>query len=279
MCGGPFAQQRALDQHLRVGMPRPAEDERRCALLHDPSRKHDRDPIGERGDDAQVVRDQQNREAALAPFAVDQPQDLELDGDIQCGGRLVGDQDLRIPAESGGDQYALRHSAGELEGVVPRAVLRLRDADLAEQLDDPPARVPPAHPEMQPQRLGNLRPRGRGRVEHALGLLEEHGGAPAPDRVQLALGLRQHGVAAEPHRAVRHLEAPRQQPHQRERGQALAATGLPDEGEHLPGGDLERYVLDERPELPMAHAQVFHRQRGSRVTRGVASRGGTRVRG
>ena len=243
-------------------MSRLLEDLPYRALLHDPSREHDGDAIGQRGDDAQIVRDQQHREAALAPFTVQQLEDLDLDGHVQRRGRFVGDQHVRVPAESGGDHHALRHAAGELEGVAPRAILRLRDADLAQQLDDPLPRSAPIHPEMQPQRLRNLGSGGCGRVEHDLRLLKEHRDSAAPDRVQLELRFREHVVGAESYRAARDLESARQQPHQRQRGQALPAPGLADECEHLPGGDRQRHVVDERAERPVTHAQTFHGQRG-----------------
>ena len=260
--GRASAQQGALDQLPRAGVSRLAEDLPHRSLLHDPPRVHDRDAVRQSGDDAQVVRDQQYRKAALAPFAVQQPQDLDLDRHVQRRGRLVGDQHVRVAAERGGDHHALRHPARELERVVARAILRLRYPDLPKQLDHPLPRVALAHPEMQPERLGDLRSHGRSRIEHDLGLLEEHRDAPAPDRVHLAFGLRQHVVGAEPDRTAGDLEAPRQQPHQGQRGQALPATGLADEGEHLPGGDVQRHVVDERAQRSVAHTETLRDQCG-----------------
>ena len=267
---GAFAQQRAVDQHLRVRVSRPLENLPDRALLHDPPGVHDGDPIRHRRDHAEIVRDQQHREATFAPFTMEELQDLDLDGHVQRRRRLVGDQNVGIAAERGGDHHALRHAAGELEGVVPGPVFGLRDTDFPEQLHDPLARAAPVHPEMQPQRLRDLRPRGRGRVEHDLRLLEEHRDAAATDRVQLGFGLRQHVVVTEPDRAARDLEAARQEAHQRERGEALAASGLADEREHLSGGNLERHVVDERAERAVTHAEPFDAQRGPWQPRCVA---------
>ena len=63
---------------------------------------HDHDVVGHLGDHAHVVGDQDDGEAALAPAAADQVEDLRLGGDVERGGRLVGDQDARV----GGERHA-----------------------------------------------------------------------------------------------------------------------------------------------------------------------------
>ena len=60
---------------------------------------------------------------------------LRLDRHVERGGRLVGNQQLRLAGERERDHHPLLHSAGELERVLvdpPRAV---GDADRVEQLD------------------------------------------------------------------------------------------------------------------------------------------------
>ena len=44
----------------------------------------------------------------------DDVEDLRLDGDVERGGRLVGDQHLRIAGQRHGDHGALAHAAGQL---------------------------------------------------------------------------------------------------------------------------------------------------------------------
>ena len=72
-----------------------------------------------------------------------QIQDLRLGGDVEGGGRLVGDQDARLAGERHRDHHPLAQAARELERVAVDAPLRLRDADHAQQLDRR-ARAPPA---------------------------------------------------------------------------------------------------------------------------------------
>ena len=53
-----------------------------------------------------------------------QIEDLRLDGDVERGGRLVGDQELGIAGERHRDHHALAHAAGELVRIVVEALLR-----------------------------------------------------------------------------------------------------------------------------------------------------------
>jgi hypothetical protein len=46
-----------------------------------------------------------------------QVEDLRLDGDVERGRRLVGDQQVRLAGQRDGDHHPLLHAAGKLEGV------------------------------------------------------------------------------------------------------------------------------------------------------------------
>ena len=52
-----------------------------------------------------------------------------MDRDVQGGGRLVADEDVRLGGQSDRDDDALAHAAGEFEGVLLEAAFRLGDAD------------------------------------------------------------------------------------------------------------------------------------------------------
>ena len=69
------------------------EQRRDVGLLDDLALVHDGDPVGEVGDHAHVVRDQHDRGAELVAAAAQQVEDLGLHGDVEGGGRLVGDDD------------------------------------------------------------------------------------------------------------------------------------------------------------------------------------------
>ena len=67
----------------------------------------------------------------------EQLHDLSLDRHVERGRRLVGDQDVRVAPERHRDHRALPHPAGELVRKVVDARFRVRDPDLAKQLDGP----------------------------------------------------------------------------------------------------------------------------------------------
>ena len=105
------------------------------ALLDDPPGVHHHHAVGDLGDDADVVRDQDDRRAELGLEPLDQLQDLGLDRDVERGRRLVGDQQVGVARERHRDHHALPHAARELVRVVVDPPLGVRDADRAQQLD------------------------------------------------------------------------------------------------------------------------------------------------
>ena len=96
---------RRAQQARRVGMaPASAKSVVGAARLDDPPGVHHRDPVAQAGDHAEVVGDQQHREAESLLQVGEQLEDLRLDRDVERGRRLVGDQQLaarrRAPSRS-----------------------------------------------------------------------------------------------------------------------------------------------------------------------------------
>ena len=91
------------------------------ALLHHPSRPHNRDPVGHFGDHAHVVGDQKDGRAEVGAKLAHELEDLSLDGDIQRSGRLVGDQHLWPARQRHRDHDALPHAARQLMRVLAHA--------------------------------------------------------------------------------------------------------------------------------------------------------------
>ena len=104
---------------LRIG-------EERCDLgaLDDLAGIHDDDVLRDLGDDAEVVGDQHDGGAGLVAQITHELEDLRLHRDVEGGGRLVGDEQLRIAGQSHGDHDALAHAARHLVGIVVEALLR-----------------------------------------------------------------------------------------------------------------------------------------------------------
>ena len=104
-------------------------------LLDDPARVHHRDPVGDVGDHAEVVGDQDQAHVHLALQLGEQLHDLRLDGDVERGGGLVGDQHLGVERQRHRDHDALAHAAGELVRVVVDPLAGGRDLHQVQQLD------------------------------------------------------------------------------------------------------------------------------------------------
>ena len=82
-----------------------------AALLDDLPRIHDGDGPGHLGDNAHVVRDEDQRHAALILQAAQQIEDLRLDRHVEGRRRLVGDQEARIAGDGHRDHHPLVHAA------------------------------------------------------------------------------------------------------------------------------------------------------------------------
>ena len=85
----------------------------RRAGLDDFSLIHHGDAVGDVVDDAKVMGDENHRQPEVFLERGDEIEDLRLDGDIECGDRFVGDDELRFRGERAGDGDALALAAGE----------------------------------------------------------------------------------------------------------------------------------------------------------------------
>ena len=99
----------------RVGMSGIIEHLSGCALFHEHAVLHDQDVVRDLGYHGQVMADQKQGGAG-APTRGDsalceQLQDLSLNGDVQGGRRLIGDQQRRIGGDRRGDQRPLTQAA------------------------------------------------------------------------------------------------------------------------------------------------------------------------
>ena len=110
------------------------------AVLDDLAVLHHADAVGELAHDAEIVGDEQHRHAEPRLRVLQQLQDLRLHRDVERGGRLVGDQQVRLVRQRHGDHHALALAAGELMRIAASRAGRIGNADLVEQFDDARAR-------------------------------------------------------------------------------------------------------------------------------------------
>jgi hypothetical protein len=122
-------------------------------------------------DHGEVMRDQQKAHAVLADQGLQQVEDLRLRGDVERGGRLVGDQQARVQRDGHGDADALALAARQLVRVARRAEIGTGRPGPA--VARGVARRA-ARRAVDRQRLGHLVADGLHRVERGHRLLEDH---------------------------------------------------------------------------------------------------------
>ena len=203
-------------------------------------------------DHSQIVRDQQQGHGVLGHQFLQQIENLLLHGHVQRRGRFVGDQQVGPAGQGHGDGDALALAARELVRIVIKALGCAGNAHALQQGHCALARGLAAQALVVAQRLGHLAADAVHGVEGRHGLLKHHGHAVAAQAAQRALVHVQQLLAVEPDAAV-HLRMLRQQAHQRQGGQRLAAARLADQAQR--GAALQ----DE--------FQVLH---GTRAPRGSA---------
>ncbi len=188
-------------QGLGVGVPHLAEEGLGGGLLDDAPGVHHRDVVGPGGDHAEVVGDQHHGHVALALLGLEQVEDLGLDGDVEGGGGLVGEEQAGAAGQGDGDDHPLAHAAGELLGVLLEAPLRLGDADRAQQGDGGLLALGLGVVEVLLDRLGDLVADALHGVQRGHRVLEHHGHLRAPDLAEhVGVGV-EHLAAVEAHAA------------------------------------------------------------------------------
>ena len=103
--------------------------------LDDLAAVHHGDGVGAFGREPEIVSDEQDARPELVRDGVDGVEDAALHGDVERGGRFVGDEQPGSAGEPHGDEGALPHAAGELVRVLRRAGGRVRDAHELQELD------------------------------------------------------------------------------------------------------------------------------------------------
>ncbi len=88
------------------------------SYFHHVTGVHNIDPVGRLPHHSQGVGDEDDGDVLFLHQLMQQPQDLVLDGDIQGGARLVGDEQFPAGDQGHGDADPLSHPAAELDRVA-----------------------------------------------------------------------------------------------------------------------------------------------------------------
>ena len=127
-------------------MPRGPEEAAHVGALDHAARVHHRHPVRELRHDAEIVGDQEQGHVDLPTQLREQAQDLGLHRDVERGGDLIRDHEVRTACQRHRDHHPLLHASGEHERVLVDDPVRVRDAHQPQVLD---ALVPGAAPALQ----------------------------------------------------------------------------------------------------------------------------------
>ena len=145
--------------------------------------------VGRAGDDAEIVRDENDARAGLVLQLLDELEDLRLNRHVERGRRLVGDEQLRPARQRHRDHHALPHAAGELVRIAvgaPRARRECRPSRACCTACSCASSLRVS--EMQLRHLHQLLRDAHERIQRRHRILKDHRDALAADRAHLAVG-------------------------------------------------------------------------------------------
>ena len=225
-----------------VGLRRTLEERVDARALHRPAGVHDHHVVRGAGNNAQVVGDEHDGGASLPLRDLKDVQDLCLDGHVEGGGGLVGDDDVGVVRDGDGDHHALAHATGELVRVCVQAVLGIGDAHQGEQLDAALAHLVLGHLGIvDEKRLGKLVANGEHGRQGRERVLEDHRDARAADLGHLLVALANEFLAIELHRA-RDVGVIVEKSDEREGRDRLARAGLAHDAQGAPTPEVKAHV-------------------------------------
>jgi len=129
-------------------------------------------------------------------------------------------------------------------GIIARR--RFGNSDFVQGVDGPLARLGPADIEVGTQRFADLLADGENGVERTHRFLEDHADPAPTPLAPLALAQRQQVFAIEEDLSFEATGAERQEPHQSETGDGLAASAFANEPNALALSHPERDVAHDR---------------------------------
>jgi hypothetical protein len=106
------------EERLGIGMLRSLEDLFEETCLDHLSGVHDDDALTDVPHDCEVVGDQKNGGTGLGVDAIEECEVLGLNGDIECGGGLIRDDEPRVAGERNGADHTLTETAAQLMRVL-----------------------------------------------------------------------------------------------------------------------------------------------------------------
>ena len=158
-------------------MLRALQDLEGGARFDDAAAVHDDELFGAFGRQAEVVRDEQDGGAHLSGQLFEVVEDAALDGDVQGGGGLVGDQQFGVRGHADGDEGALTHAAGEFVRELLGAAFSVGQAGFLQESGDALADLGLGDDVVGEQRFLDLEAHAQDGVQVAHGVLGDEADA------------------------------------------------------------------------------------------------------
>ena len=176
------------EQSLRVRIAGRGEEFARFGLLENLSGVHHDDVVGHAGDDAEVVRDENDARPGVDFELFDEFENLGLNRHVERGGRLVGDEQFRLARKRHGDHHALSHAAGKFVRVAIDAHSCIGYADRLQHFDGVFVSLLFRVTEMKPRNLHQLFRDAHERIERGHRVLKNHADALAANPAHFIFG-------------------------------------------------------------------------------------------
>ncbi len=206
---------------------------------------HDNHALTDFPDDSQVMGNKQNRAACHLVDLLQKAQDLCLYRHIECGCRLIADDQIRGIDDGHRDHDTLAHAAGKLMRIFLHQLTDVVETDLCQNIGDAPVDLLIVQVRVQAEHLADLPADLHNRVQGCHRFLENHGNLIALDFAALLAGNIQYLLSLQRDRGTR-IDNGRliQQAHHGQRGHRLAGAGLTDDTDNLPLAHLHVEVID-----------------------------------
>ncbi|MEH2476076.1 hypothetical protein V1284_007520 [Nitrobacteraceae bacterium AZCC 2299] len=223
-----------------------AQDAVERAGFHQPALTHHRDAVGDLGDHAHVMGDEQHRGAVILLQVADQGEDLLLGGDVERGGRLVGDQELGLQHQGHRDHDALALTAGQPMRKRSEDALHVGQPHLVHHFENPRAARGGIEIGVGAQHLVDLLADRDDGIERRHRLLEDHRHGGGAELSQTAVAGFQHILADQLDAAAGGFQRIlRQQAHGGKRGHRFAGSAFADHAQGFALAHLQRNAVDD----------------------------------
>jgi hypothetical protein len=192
------------------------------------------------------VGDEQRRSAGAGGEVLDERDDARFYRDVERGGRLVEDEQLRVRQQSHRDDDALLLAAAQLMRIGAHDAVGIGQAYGLDHVDGATMRLIPGDLIVDQRHFHQLPADEHGRIERGHRLLIDHRDFRAADGAQIAVGQARHVAALEADRAIGNAPEPGEIAHDGERDRRLAAARFADQSHRLPWHDPARKVHHRR---------------------------------